>query len=319
MLRAAAAGRAALALERAGAGARQRRLGDRRDGRRRRPAPSAGPRAGGAAALDLTEDPAILTAIANDVGVEAIFARQVIAHGRRGRRAAGDLHERRVGQRARRAGGGAAARAARRSRWSATTAGGSPPRASPTTSSSSAPSTSRASRRRRPRPHALRGLIEGRDAVAELAASASARAPGSRAWCRASASGRTCSGWPTELGLAGFVCNDALGVLVEVEGDGEAIAAFLGGCRAEAPPLAAVERVDRVGRAGAGASGFAIARQRARRRGRTRSSRPTPRPATPAWPSCSTPPTAATATRSSTAPTAARGSRSSAACPTTGR
>jgi D-sedoheptulose 7-phosphate isomerase len=35
-------------------------------------------------ALDLTEDPAILTAIANDIGVEAIFARQVIAHGRAG-------------------------------------------------------------------------------------------------------------------------------------------------------------------------------------------------------------------------------------------
>jgi D-sedoheptulose 7-phosphate isomerase len=35
-------------------------------------------------ALDLTEDPAILTAIANDVGVEAVFARQVIAHGRPG-------------------------------------------------------------------------------------------------------------------------------------------------------------------------------------------------------------------------------------------
>ena len=34
------------------------------------------------AALDLTEDPAILTAIANDIGTEAIFARQVIAHGR---------------------------------------------------------------------------------------------------------------------------------------------------------------------------------------------------------------------------------------------
>jgi D-sedoheptulose 7-phosphate isomerase len=32
-------------------------------------------------ALDLTADPAILTAIANDVGVEAIFARQVIAYG----------------------------------------------------------------------------------------------------------------------------------------------------------------------------------------------------------------------------------------------
>jgi D-sedoheptulose 7-phosphate isomerase len=35
-------------------------------------------------ALDLTEDAAILTAIANDVGVEAIFLRQVIAHGRAG-------------------------------------------------------------------------------------------------------------------------------------------------------------------------------------------------------------------------------------------
>ena len=35
-------------------------------------------------ALDLTEDPAILTAIANDIGTEAIFSRQVIAHGREG-------------------------------------------------------------------------------------------------------------------------------------------------------------------------------------------------------------------------------------------
>ena len=32
-------------------------------------------------ALDLTEETAVLTAVANDVGVEAIFARQVIAHG----------------------------------------------------------------------------------------------------------------------------------------------------------------------------------------------------------------------------------------------
>ena len=38
----------------------------------------------GRAAIDLTGDPAILTAIANDVGVEAIFARQVIAYGRPG-------------------------------------------------------------------------------------------------------------------------------------------------------------------------------------------------------------------------------------------
>ena len=36
------------------------------------------------AALDLTEDTSIITAIANDIGVEAIFARQVIAHAREG-------------------------------------------------------------------------------------------------------------------------------------------------------------------------------------------------------------------------------------------
>ena len=35
-------------------------------------------------AIDLTADPSILTAVANDVGVEAMFARQVIAYGRPG-------------------------------------------------------------------------------------------------------------------------------------------------------------------------------------------------------------------------------------------
>jgi D-sedoheptulose 7-phosphate isomerase len=35
-------------------------------------------------AIDLTEDSAILTAIANDIGTEAIFARQIIAYGRAG-------------------------------------------------------------------------------------------------------------------------------------------------------------------------------------------------------------------------------------------
>ena len=35
-------------------------------------------------AIDLSEDPAILTAIANDIGTEAIFARQIIAYGRAG-------------------------------------------------------------------------------------------------------------------------------------------------------------------------------------------------------------------------------------------
>jgi D-sedoheptulose 7-phosphate isomerase len=41
-------------------------------------------RAAGLPALDLSEDTAVLTAVANDVGVEAIFSRQVIAHGRPG-------------------------------------------------------------------------------------------------------------------------------------------------------------------------------------------------------------------------------------------
>jgi D-sedoheptulose 7-phosphate isomerase len=41
-------------------------------------------RARGRRAIDLTDAPAILTAIANDIGVEAMFSRQVIAHGRRG-------------------------------------------------------------------------------------------------------------------------------------------------------------------------------------------------------------------------------------------
>jgi len=41
-------------------------------------------RAGGRPAIDLTEDPGILTAIANDIGVEAIFSRQVIALGGEG-------------------------------------------------------------------------------------------------------------------------------------------------------------------------------------------------------------------------------------------
>ena len=38
----------------------------------------------GRPAIDLTEDPGILTAIANDIGVEAIFSRQVIAYGATG-------------------------------------------------------------------------------------------------------------------------------------------------------------------------------------------------------------------------------------------
>ena len=65
----------------------------------------------GRAAIDLTGDPAILTAIANDVGVEAIFARQVIAYGRAGDALRRPLHQRRLGERDRGARRGAAPRA----------------------------------------------------------------------------------------------------------------------------------------------------------------------------------------------------------------
>jgi D-sedoheptulose 7-phosphate isomerase len=41
-------------------------------------------RAAGRRAIDLTEDAAILTAIANDIGTEAMFSRQVIAYGHEG-------------------------------------------------------------------------------------------------------------------------------------------------------------------------------------------------------------------------------------------
>ena len=132
---------------RQGARLRQRRLGHRRDGPRRRPPGRAGRRA----ALDLTDDSAILTALANDVGHRGALRRQVIAYGRgratsrsRCRRAAGSANILAALAEARRRGLG-------RSRSSATTAAASPPRGSPTTSSSRPRSTSRGSRRRRRR------------------------------------------------------------------------------------------------------------------------------------------------------------------------
>lgn len=47
----------------------------------------------------------------------------------------------------------------------------------------------------------------------------------------------------SELGLAGFVLNDDLGVLLEVEGDSDVLDRFLGRLIADVPPLARVERV----------------------------------------------------------------------------
>ena len=54
-----------------------------------------------AAAIALTTDTSILTAIGNDYGFDRVFARQIEALGYAGRRRARDHDERRIGERAR--------------------------------------------------------------------------------------------------------------------------------------------------------------------------------------------------------------------------
>ncbi len=61
-----------------------------------------------------------------------------------------------------------------------------------------------------------------------------------------------------ELGLSGYVLNDARGVVVEVEADAAAVESFLERLPAEAPPLAAVERVTAEELPATGAGGFEI-------------------------------------------------------------
>src|SRR6185369_5565987 len=47
-----------------------------------------------------------------------------------------------------------------------------------------------------------------------------------------------------DLGLAGWVRNDSEGVAIEVEGEADALASFERRLRADAPPLARVERLE---------------------------------------------------------------------------
>ena len=72
----------------------------------------------------------------------------------------------------------------------------------------------------------------------------------------------------TALGLTGLVGNDARGVFIEVEGDPEAVARFLGGLR-EPPPLAVVERITTRALRPDGLGGFAIVGSDAAGRPRT--------------------------------------------------
>ena len=96
----------------------------------RRPPPGLPPRA----AIDLADDPAIITAVANDIGVEAVFARQVIAYGGPGDALLALSTSGNSPNVIAALGGGAPARTRRPSRSWGTTAGACWRRASPTTS-----------------------------------------------------------------------------------------------------------------------------------------------------------------------------------------
>jgi hydrogenase maturation protein HypF len=61
-----------------------------------------------------------------------------------------------------------------------------------------------------------------------------------------------------ELGLSGFVLNDARGVLLEVEGSAASVRQFLSRLASDAPPLAVLERVLSEERPLTGETGFAI-------------------------------------------------------------
>jgi len=65
-----------------------------------------------------------------------------------------------------------------------------------------------------------------------------------------------------ELGLGGFVLNDSRGVVLEIEGAGEAVDLFLDRLVRGAPPLARVERVAAQEVAATGAGEFTIVASR---------------------------------------------------------
>ena len=62
----------------------------------------------------------------------------------------------------------------------------------------------------------------------------------------------------TELGLAGWVLNDSRGVLIEAEGERDALDALLERMRTDAPPLAIVERIADESVAATGETDFCI-------------------------------------------------------------
>ena len=204
------------------------------------------PRDGWAArpAIDLTEDTAILTAIANDIGVDAIFQRQVIAYGR-----------------------------ADDALLALSTSGNSVNVIDALVEARRRRMHTIAMRRIRRRSHRRRGDCRPRDRDSLPAHPAHPGGAGERLPRAAGARrGRLMSIAPaagvrrirvrvegivqgvgfrpyvfrlaTELGLGGFVLNDEHGVLLEVEGEPETLERFTARLPREVPPLAIVESID---------------------------------------------------------------------------
>ena len=271
-------------------------------------------------ALDLTEDPAILTAIANDIGIEAIFPRQVIAHGREGDALlaistsgnsvnviAALAEARRRGMRTIAMvgydGGRDRRRGARRPRDR------HPLPAHPAHPGGAGERLPRAARARGARPMSVARCRPARGRI-RVRVEGTVQGVGFRPYVLP-ARGRA--------GLGGLRAQRR----ARRGGRGRGrrrrrSSASWRGCRS---------RRRRWPRSSASTSsrsrprarrGFAIVRARAAGEPDALVT-PDRRPATTASPSCSTPPTGAFATRSSTARTAGRASRSCAACPTTGR
>ena len=213
-------------------------------------------------ALDLTEDSAILTALANDVGPEVLFQRQIIAYGR-----PGDA----VLSLSTSGGSGnvilALEEARRRGLLTIALVGYDGGRVAAegladhviVTRSQHIPRIQEAQASALPRAARAGGApVVGDGALRAVA--------GPRRRVRARVEG-TVQGvgfrpfvhrLAAELGLAGWVLNDERGVLLEAEGEPAAIDALLERLAGEAPPLATVERIATADVPATGAPGFAI-------------------------------------------------------------
>ncbi len=185
-------------------------------------------------ALDLTADTAIITAIANDIGTEAIFSRQVIAYGRRGdvllalSTSGNSLSVLEALGEARRRGLRTIALVGYDGGPRRLRGPGRPRRRHALAAHPAHPGGAGDGL---PRPAGARGVMTRR---ASGRVEGVVQGVGFRPYVYRLA---------REEGLAGYVLNDERGVLLDVEGDCEAVERFVARLPAEAPPLASIESV----------------------------------------------------------------------------